>query len=91
MNQAPRKTHFEDHAWIHHDPKSPSNGRRSAPLAQHQQELQMNRQIINQPSHSRNGQQRHSPSRQYRTYVEFELFFENFFFFVLIENRQIIR
>ncbi len=69
LNQAPRKTHFEDHAWIHHDQKNQNNGRRSAPLAPHQQELQMNKQIMNHHPHSRNGQQRHSPNRQHRTCV----------------------
>ena len=77
LNQAPRRTHFEDHTWIHHDQKGQSNGRRSAPIAPHQQDLQMHRQITNQPSHPRNGQQKQSPSRQPRTYVDFEFFFED--------------
>jgi hypothetical protein len=40
----------------------------------------MHRQIANQPSHPRNGQQKQSPSRQPRTYVNFELFFKDLFF-----------
>ncbi|CAF4021276.1 unnamed protein product [Rotaria sp. Silwood2] len=76
LNQAPRKTHFEDQAWINVDQRkqmnTKSNGRRSAPLAPHHQELQMSRQSIHnyQDHHSRNGQQRNfdvSPNRQQRT------------------------
>jgi hypothetical protein len=96
LNQAPRKAHFEDHEWINDDQKKQingksSNGRRSTPLAQHHQELQMKKQpMYNYPDHQpRNGQQRNfdgSSNKQHRMFVLFKIFFfrkkiiENFFF-----------
>ncbi len=68
LNQVPRKTHFEDNTWIKDNQRKQPNGRRSAPLTQHQQQLQMNRQpMYNYPDHpSKNG--------QYRTFVLLEFF-----------------
>ncbi|CAF4783778.1 unnamed protein product [Rotaria sp. Silwood1] len=76
LNQAPRKTHFEDQAWINDDQRKQmsmkSNGRRIAPLPPHHQELQISKQSIHNyhDHHLRNGQQRNfdiSPNRQHRT------------------------
>ncbi|CAF1342463.1 unnamed protein product [Rotaria sordida] len=77
LNQAPRKTHFEDQAWINNDKKKQinikSNTHRSVPLAPHHQELQMSRQPIYNyhDHHLRNEQQRNidisSSNRQHRT------------------------
>ena len=53
LNQAPRKTHFDDHVWIQHNrEKIPSIDRRSTALNPRQQEVPMHRQPImtNQPS-----------------------------------------
>jgi len=74
FSQAPRKPHFEDQAWINNDQRKQINGRRSAPLAQHNQELQRSRQpMYNYPDHHiKNGQQRNfdvSPNKQHRMFV----------------------
>ncbi len=85
LNQAPRKTHFEDQAWMNNDQKKLSNGRRSAPLAQHHPELQLNKQPMYNypPQHPRNGQQRNldsSPNRQHRTFVLLSQITQMYFF-----------
>jgi len=70
LNQTSRKTHFEDQVWINDDQRKQTNGRRSAPLAQHHQELQRSKQPTYH--HARNGQQRNfdvTPNKQYRTFV----------------------
>ncbi|CAF4074397.1 unnamed protein product, partial [Adineta steineri] len=76
LNQAPRQPHVDDNAWIRNNqrktPNGHSNGRRSAPLAPHQQELQINRQPMSNyhEHHSRYEQQRNfesSPNKPNRT------------------------
>ncbi|CAF1147905.1 unnamed protein product [Adineta steineri] len=76
LNQAPRQPHVDDNAWIRNNqrktPNGHSNGRRSAPLAPHQQELQINRQPMSNyhDHHSRYEQQRNfesSPNKPNRT------------------------
>ena len=80
LNQAPRQTHVDDHAWINHDQRKAtngkSNGRRSAPIAPHQQELHTTRQPMShhhQDQHSKHGQHRSfdlSSNKPHRTFVD---------------------
>lgn len=69
LNQAPRKTHFDDHAWIQHDPeKIPSIDRRTKPLTPRQQEVPNHRQL------SRNTQ-----PQMYTLFLNHSLFHRYFF------------
>ncbi len=96
LNQAPRKAHFEDHTWIDSDQGKKINGRRSAPLAPHHQELQISRQTMsNYHDHqSRNGQQRNfdlSPNKQHRVFVLLKFDLIKNFVVLLIENHLVVQ